>query len=38
MIANGDFVQEANSQRKGRVRDTSGWDNDGGYALRQRWL
>lgn len=22
----------------GRNGDTSGWDNDGGYALRQRWL
>ena len=22
----------------GRNGDTSGWDNDGGYALKQRWL
>lgn len=23
---------------RGRNGDTSGWDNDGGYALKQRWL
>jgi len=23
---------------RGRNGDTSGWDNDGGYALNQRWL
>ena len=32
------LVKEKKTSFCGRNGDTSGWDNDGGYALRHRWL
>lgn len=32
------FVAKGWTFPNGRNGDTSGWDNDGGYALRQRWI
>lgn len=32
------LVAEGKTKFHGRNGDTSGWDNDGGYALNQRWL
>lgn len=31
-------VNEDGTPKRGRNDDMSGWDNDGGYALNQRWM
>lgn len=31
-------VNEDGTPKRGRNGDMSGWDNDGGYALNQRWM
>lgn len=33
-----DFMRACKVEFRGRNGDESGWDNDGGYALKQRWL
>jgi hypothetical protein len=36
--ANAQVLRDKGAQFRGRNGDTSGWDEDGGYALKQEWL